>query len=538
MHRKFLPVISIFVFVLFAAAAHSNPLVADWQPSGALVSRGDTAVPPVMIRAADVKQVNTEYFGKPQELLKVNPAEREKDQFPEMELIPSSIPQHTVVVDGSAGSKSMSSMAQPLAPVRQKSFTALSQTRFYPPDPAIAAGPTHVIACVNVAIAFYTKTGGKKFQSTFELFFSRLAESKGTTLFDPRVVYDQYSQHFIIVVAGIRTIERRSWYFLAVSKTSNPEGEWGEWALDMGLNGKTKTSNWADFPGVGFDEKGIYLTGNMFNFATDNFSYAKIRVLDKAKVYQFGNFGYADFFNLKDATGVLAFTIQPAHQYGTFDREFLISSNEDHGTKLTLWTIQNPSAPKPALVKKAVVVSAFKYPPDAPQKGGGALINTGDARFGTHCIASGGFIYAAHPIGFKFGTQEVSAIRLYQLTPAGQVVQSITYGADKFFYYYPALEVDPKGNIVLVFNRSGSNEFVGIHYTGRKSTDPAGKLQSSAALKVSTANYLSVDDSGRNRWGDYNTAALDPSDGSVWIYSEFAVAGGNWSTQVGKVKFN
>ena len=214
-----------------------------------------------------------------------------------------------------------------------------------------------------------------------------------------------------------------------------------------------------------------------------------------------------------------------------------VSSNEDHGTKLTLWTIQNPSAVKPKLLKKGVVVSAYKYPPDAPQKGGGALINTGDARFDTHCVAFGGFIYAAHPIGFKFGTEEVSAIRVYQLTTAGQVVQSITYGKDKFFYYYPALQVDPRGNIVLVFNRSSSNEFVGIHYTGRKATDPPGTLQSSAALKVSSVNYLSMDDSGRNRWGDYNTAAVDPSDGSVWIYSEFA-AGGGWSTQVGKVKFN
>jgi hypothetical protein len=538
MHRFVLRVVVLLGVVLcIGLPANGASVETQWQSAAAAVAVNPVGARPVIVHPSELVQTIAPLTGQPVALPMINPPELDKEAIPERQLPQVFIPQHSAVEDGSARVDGLSRTSQPLAPVRQKTFTGLQQTRFFPPDPTIAAGPTHIIVAVNTSMAFYTRAGVKKFETTFGSWFAKLSEGQNTSLFDPRVIYDQYAQHFIVVVAGIRTSDSRSWFFLAVSKTSNPEGEWAQWALDMQLNGKTKTSNWADFPGVGLDQKGIYLTANMFSFTTDNFANAKIRVLDKTKVYQFGTITWADFFNLHDATGQLAFTIQPVHSYGTVDREYLVSSNDDHGTKLTLWSIQNPSAAKPALLKKGVTVSTYKFPPDAPQKGGGADVNTSDARFDTHGIFAGGFIYASHPVGFDWGSGEVSAIRIYQLSAAGAVVQEITYGADKLYYFYPALEVDSRGNIVVLFNRCGSNEFVGIHYTGRKLNDAAGKLQNSTLLKMSAANYQSQDDSGRNRWGDYNTVALDPVDDSVWLYSEFATQATRWSTQVGKVKF-
>src|SRR5207247_414353 len=104
-------------------------------------------------------------------------------------------------------------------------------------------------------------------------------------------------------------------------------------------------------------------------------------------------------------------------------------------------------------------------------------------------------------------------------------------------YFYPAVSVDSRGNIILVFNRSGANEFPGIFFTGRKVTDAPGKLQPGALLKASASNYQAEDDSGRNRWGDYNSTAIDPADGSTWVYSEFATSSSQWATQVGKLKY-
>jgi hypothetical protein len=63
-------------------------------------------------------------------------------------------------------------------------------------------------------------------------------------------------------------------------------------------------------------------------------------------------------------------------------------------------------------------------------------------------------------------------------------------------------------------------------------------------LKSGEDNYEIKDSRGRNRWGDYNGAALDPQNGRVWIYSEYVYCGffcdlgienAVWGTHIGKV---
>src|SRR5438045_9019962 len=97
---------------------------------------------------------------------------------------------------------------------------------------------------------------------------------------------------------------------------------------------------------------------------------------------------------------------------------------------------------------------------------------------------------------------------------------------------------DTNGNLTMVFSRSGRTEFAAMYYTGRRSTEPLGQLQPSALLKAGAANYVKPDDSGRNRWGDYNGIAVDPADErAVWFYSELAGAGNDWATWVGASRF-
>jgi hypothetical protein len=45
-------------------------------------------------------------------------------------------------------------------------------------------------------------------------------------------------------------------------------------------DGTTSTTNWADFPALGVDNKALYITSNQFAFG-GNFQYAKIRVIPK-----------------------------------------------------------------------------------------------------------------------------------------------------------------------------------------------------------------------------------------------------------------
>src|SRR5262249_49720862 len=52
-------------------------------------------------------------------------------------------------------------------------------------------------------------------------------------------------------------------------------------------------------------------------------------------------------------------------------------------------------------------------------------------------------------------------------------------------------------------------------------------------LRGSTVNYVLTDDEGRNRWGDYNSASLDP-DNSVWVKTKEPPAQAGWGSRGGR----
>jgi hypothetical protein len=150
-----------------------------------------------------------------------------------------------------------------------------------------------------------------------------------------------------------------------------------------------------------------------------------------------------------------------------------------------------------------------------------------------NAVFRNGSLYSAQTIPCFFS---FSCARFLRIDVAGPTVTlDETYGAAGSYYAYPAIMVDPSGNMVAVFSRSSASEFAGVRYTSRRATDPA--FQASAALKDGAASYVQVDDLGRDRWGDYSGAALDPLDPTrVWVVGEFADTPANtWGTWVGEV---
>lgn len=418
-----------------------------------------------------------------------------------------------------------------------KNFAGISYHGSSPSDSTIAVGPLQVVIAVNTSLAVYLKGGGKLVQRNFDDFFSAFDEVQGADFFDPKLAYDQISGHFIFNVDAYRDSDGRSWYMLVVSKTSDVRAGWIGWALDMQLNGAAKTRFWADYPAVGYDSQAIYLTANMFN-ANGNFQYAKLRVLKKSEVYQFdANLGWYDFWQLHDATGGKTFTLQPVRTVGTAGVEYLVSCNSSQGAAVTLWSLSNASSATPQLSKRRVNVPSFKtaYDYSAEQKGGGSLLDVNDSRL-CDAVFRDGAILVSHTIQKNWGSGIVSAIRFYVISEGGALLQSMTYGADGAYYYYPALTADQKGNLVLVFDRSSSGEFAGARFTYQ----PAGgtQLQPSSVLKAGMSNYYWYpDDYGVERWGDYSGIAND-SDGSVWVHSQYAdTPSREWTGRVGRLKY-
>ncbi len=421
------------------------------------------------------------------------------------------------------------------APTASTNFSGIGATGWIPPDCTMAVGPAHVMLSVNSSVAVYNKVGGAVvLQRTLTQWFSNVVS--GQTVFDPKLLYDQHAARWVLLAVAFRTNPNASVFLLSVSASANPLGQWRNYSFDATKDGTTATGNWADFPGLGVDAHALYLTANMFAFA-GGFQYAKIRVVPKAGPYSGGPAPFFDFVKMRNPDNSMAFTIQPCHTFGAPQVEYLVNSRFPSGNALTLWRIANPTS-APTLTRTSVATSAYALPPNADQKGGPPPLNTGDVRV-LEATFRGDSVWCALTTNRNWGLGNRASIHWFQIRAAASaLVQEGVYGTRAAHYFFPAGCPDANGNFVLVFSRSGTNEFGSIGYTGRRATDPLGSLQASALLKAGVAHYQALDSQGRNRWGDYNGVAADPaSPRLIWFYSEFCSAVNTWGTWVGSSFF-
>ena len=428
------------------------------------------------------------------------------------------------------------SLAPTAAPVQRRNFEGIRATGWLPPDCTMAAGPNHVLVSVNSTIAIHRKTGGRLNRRRLTDWFANLQNVRGSTIFDPKLLYDQHDGRYVLLAVAVNNATRRSWFLLSVSSTADPLGAWRNYALDAKRDGSTQTNNWADYPAIGVDAHSLYITANMFAF-NGGFRYAKVRVVPKRGPYSGATVRWWDFVRLKNLDNTLAFTVQPCHTYGDPGREYLVNSLFPNGSELTLWTITSVRG-TPSLWRRSVATGPYRMPPDAVQSGGGPRLDSGDVR-SLHAVCRGGSVYTALTTGHNWGTgSNVAAIHWFQINgDSGTLNQEGIYGARGRHYFYPALTADSNGNLTMVFSRSSRREFASMRYTGRRVSDPPGRMQGSARIRAGLAHYEGLDGLGRNRWGDYNGVAADPDGRTVWMYAPYVSARDTWSTRVGSSRF-
>jgi len=322
---------------------------------------------------------------------------------------------------------------------------------------------------------------------------------------------------------------------ISASQTSDPTGSWYNYNSNARLNGTQNTSNWADFPGLGFDNEAAYITSNQINFGGGGY-YAKLRIFSKSQLYAGQSLTYTDFWDMRDANGDIVFTLKPAHHFGTPTSRYLVNTGFGGGDYLTLWRVDNPIGGSPTLTRQGTVsVGSYSLTPNAVQQGSNNLIETGycdtqDAMY------RGGYIYTTFSTAYNWGSGTVSAVRYAKINVSTNTAAlDVVYGNDGLYYYYPAIYADAAGNLVLVFSRSGTTEYAGVRYAYRYHFDAA--THPSENLKSGEGPYFVDYGTGRNRWGDYSGIALDPTDDRlIWFYGEWARNNNTWSTWVGSFK--
>jgi len=430
------------------------------------------------------------------------------------------------------------------APSQVASFEATPQTGFRPPDCTLAVGPQDVLVAVNVDLAGYRKDGSLRFRwPSMTALFSPVLPA-GAGLFDPKLAYDHYAQRWIAVAAARRDTPAGSWVMLAVSQGQDPAAGWWVWALDASVDGSNPSNNWADYPMLGFDTQAIYITTNQFQF-NGGFSYAKMRILNKAEAYSGSALRWWDFWNLHNPDNSLAFTVQSAmHFRGTGGNPpgYFCNALWPSGSTLTLWQLNDPLAlwrgAAPVLTRAAVPCRGYDLPPDAEQPGTATRLETNDSRLlcGVFQFVGGvQRLWTAHTTKVTWAGETVarSGLQWYEIDVVSQtVVQQGVFGATGFYYFFPVIQTDISRNAYLCFSRSSGQEFGSLRQTGRRVSDTPNSLQGSALVKAGESAYTGA------RWGDYFGHARDGADANqVWLYGQFADARDTWGTWVCSTRF-
>jgi len=315
-----------------------------------------------------------------------------------------------------------------------------------PPDQGMCAGNGYVLEAVNDVLNVYDSTTGQSVlpdnTSTnivsgfptdvnhavdLNSFFgyapaiNRATGVRGPFVTDPSCLYDAQTQRWFVTVLTLETNPNGSFTTVnhldtAVSQTANPTGLWNIYKLDV-TNDGTNTGGvnpgpyLGDYPHIGADANGFYITTNAYPWCCNGFSGAQVYALSKAQLAAGAasvNMQHIDTSGMVNvptgetpAQNQPGFTVWPAQSPGTqFNSdnggtEFFMSSNAaDEAThpvsgtggnytssQLVVWTLKNTSSlnsftPALSLSNNVLGVNQYAIPPKQKQPGSGTLATT------------------------------------------------------------------------------------------------------------------------------------------------------------------
>lgn len=418
-----------------------------------------------------------------------------------------------------------------------------------PPDTHAAAGPDRIVEVTNGHVAIYAKTGAVIAGGDTGAGAVDLDTFCGNDCYDPKVIYDQESERFVAVALEGRQ-SSESFLHIMVSHDSSPSDLTTDWdkfrhASDANITGP----GWFDYPGLGVSPDAVVVSGNIFRNVGGLSVGTKLRIFDKADLYD-GD-AVATFVDIDSDVASGGSTIQPTHHFGSPSPGVFYLLQRWNPTLLRLVALTGvPSSPT---VDATFLVTSDQGPcvDVAPQQGTGNVLDTVCPRM-MNAVWRDGSVWGT--LAGSDATDSRTVVQWFEIetnnyapsTPTLRQHGAIDGGAGEFTFL-PAISVDSCGNAALTYTQSSASRFPEMRYTGRLAGDPLNTMQSPVVAKASTFffdDFTGLPDEPSERWGDYSATAIDPSDQSFWIAHEYArVAAsvaendGRWGTWIANFTF-
>jgi len=424
----------------------------------------------------------------------------------------------------------VSTMMRETSPAPDTNFMGLYDSgNSIPPDVNGAPGPDHLMVTLNTQVRIQDRVGTDLGTVSLGIFWKDLP---GSGTFDPKIIYDFEADRWVFVTcAGSTPGESR--LYMGVSANSDPSGDWNLYSYIADPANQV----WFDYPSMGFNDKWIVVSGNMFG----NGFYSTVYVFDKHAMYAGDAVpGFTRF------TTTQGFTLVPAVTFDVQEEDvYLISAaNGSQGGNgyIRLFKVFGELAePEFQFIGSVGTPNPWAGSVGGsgdflPQLGSSEDINAVDHRM-ENVIMRNGKLWATHHVFLPANNPQRTSVQWWNITPEGDLLQfgRIDDPSGLMSYAFASIAVNTFEDVVIGFNTFSEEQYASAAYAFRYHDDPDNTFRSPYQYKDGLAPYYKTFGGGRNRWGDYSSAMLDPVNGyDFWIlqeYAELPSGGDRWATE-------
>ncbi len=412
-----------------------------------------------------------------------------------------------------------------------QNYEGLTYNGVNPPDPAMDVSANHAIQMINgpggAYFQIWDRATGASVQG--QTYFDSFTGIGG--LGDPIVLYDQQADRWMMSEFS----NNGNLLVVAISQTPNPLGSWYVYSF--------QANNFPDYPKYGIWNNAYVITSNessptVYALNRTNMLGGTAGTAQIFTVPSYGTIGFqaltpVDFdgntaapagtpaYVMRMADDAWSGAVQDQLELWEFDIDFNNAANTSLTQAFTL-----PTQPFDTELCGYTSFSCIQ------QQGSGTqldplrevIMNRAHYRnFGSHES-----IVCCHATDVSGNDR--AGVRWYELRRNGggawSIYQQGTYSPDDESRWMASIAINADGSIGLAYSRSSSNSYPSLAYTGRSACDPLGEMtEPETTIATGTAANNS------NRYGDYSSMSVDPTDGSFWFTGEYNPAS-NWSTRM------
>jgi Secretion system C-terminal sorting domain len=401
-----------------------------------------------------------------------------------------------------------------------ENFAGADISGFRPMDPSGAVGTTYYMQCVNATTyRIYDKvTNTMVLSGTLGVLWTPDSPNDG----DPIVMYDRFADRWFVAQFGISGNR----VYIGVSQTNDPTGAWYTWTYT--------SANFPDYLKFGIWQDGYYMTSNQSPrrvYAFERTAMLAGSPTAKSVTNTYTALTGGGFFLAMpadaDGNGGLppGGTACPIFQY----TDNAWGGGAIDGIRIHTCTVNWTTPTMTISGGTNIATAAFdaSYSPswddiDQPSTTqfldgiGGVLQYRVQYRQGTTYNTA----VMAWPVRISASQRSFMWAELRQNAGVWSVFQQGTYVPDTKYRWMPSISMDDYGSIAVCYARCSNTagDYMGLYYTGRLSTDPAGTFGFAEQLAIAGVGSQT---GGVNRCGDYAQTTLDPDGYTFWHTGEY-----------------